>query len=136
MKVFVCCSKAFYGKISPIKAELEELGHVVTLPNSFDNPTREFEMHAKGAKDHSKWKAEMIRLQVEKVQMNDAVLVLNFKKNNQPNYIGGATFLEMYKAFELGKKLFLYNQIPEGILRDELLAFNPTLIDQDISLVR
>jgi hypothetical protein len=62
--------------------------------------------------------------------------VLNFEKNGQPNYIGGATFLEMYKAFELGKKLFLYNNVPTGILRDEILAFNPILISQDLSLVQ
>lgn len=136
MKVFICCSKAFYDKIPPIKAKLEKSGHIITLPNSFDNPTRELEMHAKGAKEHSEWKAEMLRLQVQKITSNDAVLVLNFEKNGQPNYIGGATFLEMYKAFELRKKLFLYNNVPTGILRDEILAFNPILISQDLSLVQ
>lgn len=93
-------------------------------------------MHALGVKEHGEWKASMLRLQIKKIKNNDAILVLNFEKNGQQNYIGGATFLEMFKAFELGKKLFLYNHIPEGILRDEILAFDPVLINQDITLVR
>jgi hypothetical protein len=136
MKVFICCSKAFYSYIPPIKKKLEAAGHVITLPNSYDNPTKELEMHAVGAKEHSEWKASMLRLQIQKIQGNDAILVLNFEKNGQQNYIGGATFLEMFKAFELGKKLYLFNEIPDGILRDEILAFNPTLIHQDLTLVK
>ena len=40
----------------------------------------------------------------------DAVLVLNLDKEKNgeilKNYIGGATFLEMYDAFRLGKKIY------------------------------
>lgn len=88
-----------------------------------------------GAAEHAQWKADMLRLQVKKVANNDALLVLNFDKNKVPNYIGGATFLEVYKAFELGKKIFFYNPIPEGILKDELLAMQPVIINQNLTLV-
>lgn len=135
MKLFICCSKAFYAQVPKIKEILEKSGHNITMPNSFDNPARESEMHALGAKDHSAWKAKMIRLQAEKIKTNDAILVLNFKKNDQLNYIGGATFLEMFKAFELNKKIFLYNPIPDGMLKDEILGFDPILINQDLSKV-
>lgn len=135
MKIFICCSKAFYPQVAPIKAELETAGHVITLPNSYDNPGRESEMHELGVAEHATWKASMLRLQLTKVEANDAVLVLNFEKNGQPNYIGGATFIEAFKAFELNKKLFFYNEIPEGMLRDELLAFEPLVICGDLSLV-
>lgn len=40
------------------------------------------------------------------------------KKNGQPNYIGGATFLEMYKAWEMDKKIYLFNPIPESLLKE------------------
>ncbi len=135
MKIFICCSKYHYGYIPEIKAELEKAGHIITLPNSYDNPKRELEMKELGVENHSAWKAEMIRLQKTKVNENDAVLVLNMNKNGQENYIGGATFLEIYMAFELGKKIFLYNSIPEGILRDELLGMNPKIINGDLSKV-
>ena len=78
----------------------------------------------------------MIRLQTEKVETNDAVLVLNFDKNGQKNYIGGATFLEIFRAFDLGKKIFLLNPIPDNILKDELIGMNPTIINGDLSRIK
>lgn len=135
MKIFICASKAFYGKISSIKPELEKKGHIITLPNSYDNPGREDEQRAQGASTHAAWKAKMIRLQEKKVKANDAILVLNFTKNGQQNYIGGATFLEMFKAFELGKKIYLYNPIPAGMLYDEIHSFEPVVINGDLSRV-
>ncbi len=136
VKIFVCCSKTFYPKVGPIKHQLEAMNHTVTLPNSYDNPGREVEMHSAGAKEHAQWKASMIRLQKQKVEVCDAILVLNFTKNDQPNYIGGATFLEMYMAFELHKPIFLYNDVPDGMLRDEILCFEPTVITGDLHLVQ
>ena len=94
------------------------------------------EMKNISAEAHSLWKAEMIRLQKTQVGSNDAILVLNMEKHGQKNYIGGATFLEIYMAFELGKKIFLYNPIPENLLKDELLGMNPVIIDGDLSMVK
>lgn len=136
MKIFVCSSKVFYPKVSPIKDELESAGHIITLPNSYINPGKELEMHAVGAKEHAQWKASMLRLQKQKVETNDAILVLNFEKNGQPNYIGGATFLEMYMAFDLGRPIFLYNDIPDGSLRDEILSFEPVVISGNLQLIK
>lgn len=135
MKIFICASKHFYNKIEPIKKVLEDKGYIVTLPNSYDNPNREEEMKQMGDRDHSKWKGQMLRLQKDKVSANDAILVLNMEKNGQQNYIGGATFLEIYMAFELGKKIFLYNPIPEGLLTDELLGMSPIVIDGNLDLI-
>ena len=61
---------------------------------------------------------------------------ITFRKNGIPNYIGGATFLEMYDAFKLNKKIFMYNDIPEGIMKDEIIGFDPILINGDLSLVK
>jgi hypothetical protein len=77
----------------------------------------------------------MLHEQEEKVRANDAVLVLNFEKRGQANYIGGATFLEIFKAFELGKKIFLYNPVPDNIFTDELLGMGPLVINGDLSLI-
>ncbi|MCU0660212.1 MAG: hypothetical protein MUD00_01185 [Candidatus Pacebacteria bacterium] len=135
MKIFICSSKHFYPHVAPIKEALEKADHVITLPNSYDNPTKEFEMKDSGQEVHSVWKGEMLKLQSMKVAANDAILVLNMEKNGQQNYIGGATFLEIFKAFELGKKIFLYNPIPENILKDELCGMNPTVINGNLELI-
>jgi len=134
MKVFVCASKYNYGRLEPVVNGLEQMGHEVTLPNSYDEPMKEDEMKVKGRDDHIKWKSSMLRLQAEKVAYNDAILVCNFEKNGIDNYIGGATFLEIFKAFELGKKIFLYNPFPESVFNDELIAMNPIVINGDITL--
>lgn len=135
MKVFVICSKTFYDRIPDIKEILEARGHVVYLPNCYDNPGKEAEVRQLGAQEHAKFKAEMFKQSEELINQMDAVLVLNFTKNGLDNYIGGATFLEMYDAFRMGKKIYLYNPIPTGMLQDEIIGFNPVVIDGDINLI-
>ncbi len=136
MKIFVCCSKHFYHQLAPVITQLERNGHTITPPNSYDDPFKEEKMKVLGDKEHRAWKASMIRLQEEKVRANDAILVMNFEKNEMPNYIGGATFLEIFKAFELGRKVFLYNPIPHNIFSDELHAMDPCVIHGDLQKIR
>lgn len=135
MKIFIICSKKFYDRVPEIQIALEESKHVITLPNSYTNPTAEAEYLNLGIEAHAKWKAEMLRHSTDVIEINDAVLVLNFEKNGVPNYIGGATFLEMYDAFRIGKTIFLMNAIPKGILRDEIAGFNPIILNGDLSRV-
>ena len=132
MKIFIICSKSFYDKIPDIKKRLENNGHEVGLPNCFDDPSTEARYRALGQEEHAQWKASMIRHSEEIILKHDAVLVLNFEKHGTPNYVGGATFLEMYDAFRLGKRIYLFNDIPDGILKDEIIGLNPLLINNDI----
>jgi len=135
MNIFIICSKAFYDRILPAKQNLEGSGHVISLPNCFDEPGTEDRYHKMGDKEHSKWKASMLKHSEDVIKQNDAVLVLNFDKNNQKNYVGGATFLEMYDAFRLKRKIYMYNDIPDGILKDEIEGFEPTLLHQNLDLI-
>lgn len=136
MKIFVCTSRHLYEKAAPMIAALEAAGHEITLPNNFDDSGRENRIKANEPEKYSEWKASMFRMQAKKVAENDAILVLNFDKEEKPHYIGGATFLEIFKAWELGKKLFLLNSIPEGMLHDELVGMNPNVINADLSQIR
>ena len=135
MKIFIICSKKFYDQIPDIQNILESNGHTITLPNCFNDPTTEKRYRNLSQEEHSKWKGEKLRHGAEIVKNNDAVLVLNFEKAGTKNYIGGATFLEMYDAFRFGKKIFLYNDIPEGMLKDEINGFNPIIISGDLGRV-
>ena len=93
-----------------------------------------------GKKEHQAFKAKMYKQSEETIKNMDAVLVLNYDKNKDgeiyKNYIGGATFLEMYDAFRLDKKIFLMNDIPEGMLFDEIEGFNPIVLNGNINLVK
>ena len=136
MKIFIACSKHFYERIPEIENKLEELGHNVMMPNSYEEPFREEMMKELSLEDHIKFKQEMMRLHETKIKSVDSLLVLNFKKNNQPNYIGGATFMEIVKAWELEKKVYFYNPIPDNIFRDELIGINPTIIYGDLKKIK
>lgn len=136
MKIFIICSKHFYDKIPEIQKTLEKNGHIITLPNCYDDPKTEERFRKLGRIEHSKWKSDMIDHSMNVIKSNDAVLVLNFEKNGIKNYIGGATFLEMYDAYKLNKKIYIYNDIPEEMIRDEIVGFNPTLLNGDLSKVK
>ena len=137
MKIFIACSKHFYHKIPEIKGKLEKDGHKLTMPNSYENPFYEEEIKSKSLEEHVKWKGEMIKKDKGNIKPNDAILVLNFDKNGEENYIGGATFLEAYKAFELGKKIFFYNPVPNNkYFKDELIGFNPTILNGNLSKIK
>ena len=139
MKVLIVCSKQFYSQIEEIKSNLEEKGIEVFLPNCYNEPDTEKKMWNLGQEQHREFKAKMYKQSEEVIKNMDAVLVLNYDKqkgeNVYRNYIGGATFLEMYDAFRLGKKIYLYNEIPEGILYDEIDGFNPTVINGNLDLI-
>lgn len=130
MKILLICSKAFYDRLLDIKSKLEKLGHEISMPNCWDCP--ETEAKYRGTSEHADWKAKMIRHSEEVIKQMDAVLVLNYDKNGQKNYIGGATFLEIYDAFRMKKKIYFMNDIPEGMLKDELIGFSPIIINGDI----
>ncbi len=140
MKVLIICSKQFYSKIEEIKEILKSRNIEVFLPNCYDDPSTEERMWKLGKKEHQEFKAKMYKQSEETIKNMDAVLVLNYDKNKDgetyKNYIGGATFLEMYDAFRLGKKIFLINDIPRGMLFDEIEGFNPTVLNGNINLVK
>lgn len=140
MKILIICSKKFYSKIEEVKKILEEKNNEVFLPNCYDDPTTEQKMWDLGKEEHQKFKAKMYKQSEETISKMDAVLVLNLDKEKEveifKNYIGGATFLEMYDAFRLGKKIYLYNDIPNGMLFDEIEGFGPIIIKGDLNLIK
>lgn len=140
MKILIICSKKFYSKIEEVKKILEEKNIEVFLPNCYDDPTTEQRTRSLGKEEHQKFKAKMYKQSEETISDMDAVLVLNLDKEKNgkvfKNYIGGATFLEMYDAFRLGKKIYLYNNIPDGMLFDEIEGFDPIIINGDLNLIK
>ncbi len=136
MKILIICSKAFYEKIEPIKEKLEEMGNIVELPNSYYDGNVEEKAWKQGSKAHAEFKEKMFKMSKERIGNMDAILTLNFDKNEKKNYIGGATFLELYEAFMQDKKIYLYNDIPEGMLYDEISGFSPIVIKGDLNLIK
>lgn len=135
MKVFVCLSRYSYDQAAPIIEALKAAGHEVTTPNNYEDPGMENRTKEEDPAGYPAWKRGMLEAQAKKVAANDAVLVLNFDKNGQKHYLGGATFLEVFKAWELGKRIFFFNPLPDGMLHDELVGMGPVVIDGDLSRI-
>lgn len=140
MKIWLICSKRFYECLDSIKKELERLGHKVYLPNCYDDPLTEDRMRKLGPEIHARFKADMFRQSRVMAKKVDAALVVNLDKitadSVSKNYIGGATFLEMYEAFCSDKPIFLLKPIPQGMLSDEIRGFSPIAINGDLSLIK
>ena len=133
MKVFISTSAVFYNKVAPVIFALESFGHTVIPPNGYESELDENEI--RDGNNHQEWKANMLRQDIELVEACDAILVLNYEKNGQINYVGASAFLEIFKAFELNKKRFILNPLPEGGFKDELAGMNPLVINGDLSLI-
>ena len=140
MRIFIVCSKSFYTKVEPIKQELEEKGHTIIVPNLYEERTKEVEPESTawnlGQIEHINFKKNMYKMSREKIKNVDALLVLNFDKENKKNYIGGATFLEMYNSFLENKKIYLFNDITQCDLYDEIHDFRPTIISGNLDLIK
>ena len=146
MKVTICGSIAFIDEMLETQKKLEQLGHEVKIPpheimdeNGKLMPAKEYYALRKQASDDVDWiwarKGEAIQNHFDKVVWSDAVLILNYDKNNIDNYIGPNTFLEIGLAFHAKKKIFLLNPIPEVIYKEEMLGMNPKIINGDFSLL-
>jgi hypothetical protein len=136
MKIMICSSKHLYHLIPPVKVSLEQQGHEVTLPNCYDDPMLEERIKSEQPHNHAEFKRRMFAEQEQKIRSVDALLVMNYEKYGQQNYIGGSTFLEMFKAWELGKRIYLMNPVPEGMLYDEIVGMLPVVIDGDVSRIQ
>ncbi len=136
MKIFIVCSKAFFKDIKEIKEYLEQKKYEVFVPHTYLHPETEDEIRRLGNESHASFKARMFKLSEERIKDVDAILVLNFEKHGVKNYIGGSTFLEMYEAFKNGKKIYLYNPIPEGLLYDEINGFSPIILNGNLEVIK
>ena len=136
MKILVCCSKHFYSQIKEVSEVLELSGHEISFPNSYDDPFMEEKLKEMSAEEHVEWKAMMMRKDESNIEPQDAILVLNFEKKGIPNYIGGATFLEIYTAWKMDKKIFFHNPLPRCSFTDELKGINPMIINGDLEMIK
>lgn len=139
MKILIICSKVFYDQIPMIKNSLENMWHEIFLPNCYDKPNTESEMWKLWWDCHSAFKSRMFKQSEEVIRWVDWVLVLNFDKILDgmvfKNYIGWATFLELYDAFRFWKKIFLFNDIPVWILFDEIQWFSPIVLNWNLECI-
>ena len=141
MKIYVLGSTSFVKEMVNAVGELKKLGHEGWIhPHYVDYVNQEnhphFARYENGEHAQIKIENDYLNQHYKNILESDAVLVINFEKKGIPNYIGGATFLEIYKAFELDKKIFFYNPIPICSFTDELIAIDPIIINRNLEVIR
>jgi hypothetical protein len=138
MKVTICGSMKFYLEMKAIKEGLEILGHEVFVPIEVEQniiPIEALDKTTDEEKISAKIEYNFIREHFFKIQVSEAVLILNYDKNGIENYVGGNTFLEMGYAFGMGKKIFMINPIPEMNYSIEMHSMQPIIIDGDLTKI-
>ncbi len=144
MKIAICASINVTLKIKEVSDILQSLGHEVVIPVTsqrilsgeltMEKFLQEKEKNGDGV--FRKIKYDAIRGYYEKLKKVDSILVLNIDKNGIKNYIGGNTFLEMGFAYVLKKPIFLYNEIPNMLYTDELLAMKPIVVNKNLNKIK
>lgn len=140
MKITICCSLVFMEQAFDVKNQLDDLGHEVFIPETFNHAATNDVSDAKSIEagtsdeDFVEFKASRMRLHFDKIKSSDAILVINEKKKDVENYIGGNTLVEMGVAFFLQKPIFLMNPIPlELNYAEEIRGMEPVVINQELS---
>ncbi|MEK6937039.1 MAG: hypothetical protein AABW58_03120 [Nanoarchaeota archaeon] len=143
MKITICSSLAFIKEIKEVSEKLKELNHDVLLPRTAERIlngelSQDKINNDKGSRAFSEQiiKNDAIRVHYNKIRESDAILVLNFDKNNTKDYIGGAVFLEIGFAHVNNKKIFLLNNIPELSYKDEIEGMQPIIINGNLNKIK
>jgi len=139
MKFMICCSTSFYDKVSQVANYLLNKGYEVIYPNGYGEED-DTDYDSLTLDEFSNLFRGFYEESLRKIDHCDAIVVLNGDKVKNGvvlhDYIGASTFLEMYNAFMNNKKIYLLNDIPDNMLKDEIRSFKPISLKGDINNIR
>lgn len=122
------------------KKTLEESGVTVFVPHDIEthleNPglVDDLEKNFTHAQE-----LDIMRACFNLIDRSDAILVLNFDRNNIRGYIGTSALMEIGIAYFLRKKIYLYNPLPsykDARWAHEVSIMNPVVINGDLSRIK
>lgn len=137
MRIVISGSMSKSKEMVEIKNILEKQGHKVLIPvgaEKYASGKLKFETSKKSIEN--KIKKDLIKGHYSLIEGSDSVLIANYDKNGIKNYIGGNSFLEAGFAHILDKKLYFLNDIPEMSYSDELKAFQPIILNGDLTKIK
>ena len=137
MKITICGSMSFAKEMLEARNLLEIKGHTCFLPEQVKEYAGGLVGKMGGSEGaQRKIEHDLIRKHYYLIQNSDAILVLNYKKGDTANYIGGNSFLEIGFAHILGKRIFLLNPTPEiDLIKQEIEAVQPIILDGDLGRI-
>jgi len=104
---------SFIGDIIKAKNKLNKLGHKASIPCG-TKPHQKDSAFVDNLKGNMEFciKNNVMKKNFNLIAENNAILVLNYKKNGINGYIGISVLMEMAVAYHLNKKIFLLNKTP------------------------
>jgi hypothetical protein len=133
MKIAVCGSFTFASQMISAGSKLSEMGHEPILPSDIMTAIKDPSISGNVA-----WCIEndVIKDQLREILQCDAIIVLNYEKNNIPGYIGGNTLIELGFAYFYGKKIFLLFPIPKLSYSAEIEIMQPKILHGDLTKIQ
>ncbi|HSR89279.1 MAG TPA: hypothetical protein VLK22_02660 [Candidatus Udaeobacter sp.] len=136
MKIGIIGSMHFSEKMLEIAKNLKTLNHEPILSNFINDFPGQNDEEKERIKLDQKFNEDAMRRDWETMKSADALLVINMERHGIPNYIGGNTLFELAAGYFTGKKIFLYNPVPEiQYYKSEIEATKPTIINGDLSKI-
>ena len=140
MKITICGSVMFRKEMVEVRDKLNEMGHEGIICSVMEDLAlgKNLELMKKIEENHAQVKKDggFIKWYYNSIVNSDAILVLNYDKDDIKNYIGGNTLMEMGFAHVHNKKIFLLNPVPEISYKDEILAMEPVILNGDLSKIK
>lgn len=132
MKITICGSLKFHDQLVEIQKTLEKAGHTIYMPVKAEGVDYWAQDGAKRVE--AKKGLDLIRKHMDKINTSDAILVANYTKHDQENYIGANTFGEMIYAHYIHKPIYLLNPKPEQLyIADEVDTMEPIVLNGDLN---
>jgi len=130
----------FADKMAEVRKELESDGHVVFVPCDIEKHLENPELVDNFAENLPHMiENDVIRDHFNLIEKSDAILVLNYPKNDCDGYIGASTLIEMGVAYYLRKRIFILHELPssdEARWAHEASAMQPVVLAGDLGKIK
>lgn len=135
-KIMIAASVSAYYKIKDVDEFLKNNGFEIVYPNSYNEEIDWSKI--KTIEEKSNYYRFLYNESRKKVNEVDALLVINIDKTKNgklyKNYIGAATFIELFETFMQEKPIYLLNGLPdkENLLYEDIEAMMPIDLEGNI----
>lgn len=133
-------SMAFVQEMVELRNALRKHGHKAVIPYG-THPHLKDPSFVENLDDNLEYciKNKVMKRNFELVSKNDAILVVNHKRNGIDGYIGVSALMEMAIAHFLGKKIFLLFSTPnykKFRWVHEVAIMQPIIINSDLTKIK
>jgi len=135
----ICGSMTFSKEMLETKEKLEKMGHEIKIPSDAEDIVKGHHNHDDLEADYRHCVEEdIMRKHFKFIEESDAVLILNYPKNNINGYVGTASLMEIGVAHHLNKKVFLLFHLPNRSKYrwvHEVRIIQPIILDGKLSMI-